>query len=269
MLQIIQATCTNGELILNEKLSSELEGKTIQIVILEPSESTQPIDSQELKIQQFLARVNNYSFRVPPDYKFNREEIYDRDKTTTISQQQFLLPGHYTWKEFEIIETLTADAAGLRITYLDGYIEFMTLSEQHEMIKTILGFLLELYSCEIGINLIPVGNATRRAKEKNASFEPDESYYIGEKKANPDLAIEINITSGSIDKLEKYKRFNITEVWFWENNQLSLYHLKNDNYEQINQSELLPELDIDLLTNCVLTPSIIDAKTAFIKGIKK
>ncbi|MEI6446080.1 MAG: Uma2 family endonuclease [Nostocales cyanobacterium ELA583] len=195
--------------------------------------------------------------------------IQTLDKTTTISEQQFLLPGHYTWEEFETIETLTADAAGLRITYLDGCIEFMTLSEQHEMIKTILGFLLELYSCEIGINLIPVGSATRRAKEKSASFEPDESYYIGEKKENPDLAIEINITSGSIDKLEKYKRFNITEVWFWENNQLHLYNLKNDNYEQINQSELLPDLDIDLLMNCVLMPSIIDARTAFIKGIKK
>jgi|694.fasta_scaffold22987_8 hypothetical protein len=78
MLQIIQATCTNGELILSEKLSSELEGKTIQIMILEPSESTQPIDSQESKIQQFLARVNHYSFPLPSDYKFNREEIYDR-----------------------------------------------------------------------------------------------------------------------------------------------------------------------------------------------
>jgi Uma2 family endonuclease len=195
--------------------------------------------------------------------------IQTLDKTTIISEQQFLLPGHYTWEEFETIETLTADAAGLRITYVDGCIEFMTLSEQHEMIKTILGFLLELYSCEIGINLIPVGSATRRAKEKSASFEPDESYYIGEKKENPDLAIEINITSGSIDKLEKYKRFNITEVWFWENNRLHLYHLKNDNYEQINQSELLPYLDIDLLMNCVLMPSIIDARTAFIKGIKK
>ena len=195
--------------------------------------------------------------------------IQTLDKTTTISEQQFLLPGHYTWEEFETIETLTADAAGLRLTYLDGCIEFMTLSEQHEMIKTILGFLLELYSCEIGINMIPVGSATRRAKEKSASFEPDESYYIGEKKANPDLAIEINITSGSIDKLEKYKRFNITEVWFWENNQLSLYHLNNDNYEQINQSELLPDLDIDLLVNCVFMPSIIDAKAAFIKGIKQ
>ena len=78
MLQIIQAICTNGELILNEKLSSELEGKTIQIMILEPSEFTQPIDSQEWKIQQLLARVNHYSFQLPPDYKFNREEIYDR-----------------------------------------------------------------------------------------------------------------------------------------------------------------------------------------------
>ncbi len=195
--------------------------------------------------------------------------IQTLDKTTTISEQRFLLPGHYTWKEFEIIETLTADAAGLRITYLDGCIEFMTLSEQHEMIKTILGFLLELYFCEKGINFIPVGSATRRAKEKGASFEPDESYYIGEKKSNPDLAIEVNITSGSIDKLEKYKRFNITEVWFWENDKLFLYHLKNGNYEQINQSELLPDLDIDLLVTCVLIPSIIDGRTQFIKGMKK
>ncbi|MBC1258869.1 Uma2 family endonuclease [Trichormus variabilis] len=187
------------------------------------------------------------------------------NKNTTISEQRFLLPGHYTWEELETIETLTADAAGLRITYLDGCIEFMTLGEQHEMIKTILGFLLELYSCEIGINLIPVGSATRRAKEKSASFEPDESYYIGEKKENPDLAIEVNITSGSIDKLEKYKRFNITEVWFWENNQLLLYHLKNENYEQIAQSELFPNLDIELLVSCVLMPSIIDARKQFLQ----
>jgi Uma2 family endonuclease len=195
--------------------------------------------------------------------------IQTLDKTTTISEQRFLLPGYYTWKEFEIIETLTADAGNLRITYLDECIEFMTLGEEHENIKKIIAILIEAYLFEKGINFIPVGSATRRAKEKSASFEPDESYYIGEKKANPDLAIEINITSGSIDKLEKYKRFNITEVWFWENNQLSLYHLNNDNYEQINQSELLPDLDIDLLVNCVFMPSIIDAKAAFIKGIKQ
>ena len=213
-----------------------------------------------------------------PTMSYNQDQSHNHkitmtlqilDKTTTISEQRFLLPGYYTWKEFEIIETLTADPGRLRITYLDGCIEFMTLGEEHENIKKIIAILIEAYLFEKGINFIPVGSATRRAKEKNASFEPDESYYIGEKKANPDLAIEVNITSGSIDKLEKYKRFNITEVWFWENNQLSLYHLKNDNYEQINQSELLSDVDIDLLASCVLMPYIIDARTAFIKGIKK
>ncbi|WP_375470065.1 Uma2 family endonuclease [uncultured Nostoc sp.] len=191
------------------------------------------------------------------------------NKITTLQEQWFLLPGHYTWEEFEKLEALTADAPGLRITYLDGCVEFMTLGEQHEIIKSILAILLETYFFEIGINFIPVGSATRRAKEKGASFEPDESYYIGEKKENPDLAIEINITSGSIDKLEKYKRFQIPEVWFWENNQLSVYHLTNDNYQQIPQSQFLPELNINLLARCVLMPSIIEARTEFIKGIRQ
>ncbi|MEH2056176.1 MAG: hypothetical protein V7K97_08460 [Nostoc sp.] len=78
MLKIIQATCTNGELVLSEKLSPELEGKTIQIVILEPTQSTQIINDGESKIYQLLEKVNNYSFLLPPDYQFNREEIYEQ-----------------------------------------------------------------------------------------------------------------------------------------------------------------------------------------------
>jgi len=191
------------------------------------------------------------------------------DKITTLEEQRFLLPGHYTWEEFEKLEILIGDAPGLRITYLDGCVEFRTLSEQHETIKSVIAILLALYLFELGINFIPVGSATRRAKEKGASFEPDESYYLGEKKENPDLAIEVNITSGSIDKLEKYKRFNISEVWFWENNQISVYHLTNNNYEQTAQSKLLPDLDINLLARCILMPSIIEARSEFFKAIRQ
>ncbi|MBC1241284.1 Uma2 family endonuclease [Nostoc sp. 2RC] len=191
------------------------------------------------------------------------------DKLTTLEEQRFLLPGHYTWEEFEKLEALIGDAPGLRITYLDGCVEFMTLGEQHEMLKKVIAILLEAYLFELRINFIPVGSATRRAKEKSASFEPDESYYLGEKKENPDLAIEVNITSGSIDKLEKYKRFKISEVWFWENNQISVYHLTNDNYDKITQSKLLLNLDINLLVRCVLMPSIIEARTEFLKGIQQ
>lgn len=48
-------------------------------MILEPTQSTQTIDDGESKIHQFLEKVNNYSFRLPQDYQFNREEIYEHD----------------------------------------------------------------------------------------------------------------------------------------------------------------------------------------------
>ena len=191
------------------------------------------------------------------------------EKTVTLAEQRLILPNYYSWEQFEDIESLMADSSGLRITYLDGWIEFMTLGEAHETISCILNFLLQLYFCETGIEYIPVGSATRRDKTKDVSFEPDESYYIGEKKEHPDLAVEVTMTSGSTNKLAKYLRLRIPEVWFWENNLLSVYRLREDNYELVSRSELLPELDLELLVRCVLMPSRIEARQEFLKGIRQ
>jgi len=187
----------------------------------------------------------------------------------TLAEQRLLLPGYYTWEQFEAIGSLMADSPGLRITYLDGWIEFMTVGEEHEQIKSVLAIFIGLYFFEKGINFIPVGSATRRDRSRNVSFEPDESYYIGSRKEHPDLAVEVTITSGSTNKLAKYLRLRIPEVWFWENNRLSVYGLREDNYEQISRSELLPELDLELLVRCVLMPSIIEARQDFIQGIRQ
>jgi Uma2 family endonuclease len=120
----------------------------------------------------------------------------------------------------------------------------------------------------MGIEYIPVGSATRRNRARDVSFEPDESYYIGSSKEHPDLAVEVTITSGSTNKLAKYLRLRIPEVWFWENNQLAVYRLREDDYEQVSRSEFLPELDLELLVRCVLMPSRIEARTEFIQGIR-
>jgi len=187
----------------------------------------------------------------------------------TLAEQRLILPAYYTWKQFEDLESLMADSPGLRITYLDGWIQFMTLGEAHETISCILNFLLQLYFCEMGIEYIPVGSATRRDRARDVSFEPDESYYIGSRKEHPDLAVEVTITSGSTNKLAKYLRLRIPEVWFWENNQLAVYGLREDNYEQVSRSESLPELDLELLVRCVLMPSRIEARTEFLNGVRQ
>ena len=197
------------------------------------------------------------------------------EKIITSSEQKFNLPGNYSWEEFKLIQEVVHTSSRLKITYVDGFIEFMTLGERHEKIKTILGFLIEFYLVQKQIEFTPAGSATRESEIKGASFEPDESYYIGQQKEHPDLAIEINITSGSIGKLERYKRFQIREVWFWENEEIAIYHLREANnpeiihYEKINQSEILPELDFALLTRCLLMSSSLEAMTAFLSAMKK
>ena len=77
------------------------------------------------------------------------------------------------------------------------------------------------------------------------------------------------ITSGNIDKLAKYQRLQITEVWFWENNQISIYRLQGNDYQKISQSEFMPDLDISLLIRCLMMDNILTARTEFINGIRK
>ncbi len=191
------------------------------------------------------------------------------EKIIPVTEQRFVLPGRHTWQEFKAIQALMANVPGVRLFYLDGRLELMTLGETHEFIKTVIGFLLEIYFCEMGIEFIPVGSATREAEEKGASFEPDESYYLGEQKEVPDLCVEVNFTSGDITKLEKYKRFSIPEVWIWENNRISVYRFRGEEYEEISRSEFLPELDLGLLVRCVLMSSRLEARREFLNGIRQ
>ncbi len=188
------------------------------------------------------------------------------DHNWSKSEQRLLLPGRYTWQQFKPIQ-FSIKSTGVRISYLDGQIELMTISEEHEMFKTIIGSLIELFFLHKRIEFIPVGSATREAEEKGASFEPDESYYIGEKKDNPDLAIEVILSSGNLKKLEKYQLFKIREVWFWEKNELSIYHLEGEDYEKINSSKILPDLDIKLLVRCIQMSSKLEAMSTFIKAL--
>ena len=140
------------------------------------------------------------------------------DKINFINEQRLTLPGFYSWQQFLDLEKWLEDTPSLRIIYLDRKIELITLGETHESTKGVLRFLLEVYFVEKGIRFFPVGSMTQRDETQSYSFEPDESYYLREKKNRPDLAIEVIITSGNINKLEKYRRVEIPEVWFWQNN---------------------------------------------------
>uniref|UniRef100_UPI0030842164 Uma2 family endonuclease n=1 Tax=Petrachloros mirabilis TaxID=2918835 RepID=UPI0030842164 len=186
--------------------------------------------------------------------------------TSTLQQtrQPSLIEG-ISWETFEAIEAAFASVAGIRLAYLDGVIELMPISDDHEELKSTLGRLLEVYMRAMGIRYYVRGGPSLGSKGDAARRQPDESYNIGTKKDRADIAIEVVLTSGGIDKLACYQRFGIPEVWFWQEGSLRLYGLREGAYQQVFVSQFLPDLDLAELVAAANLPDQYDAVTAYME----
>lgn len=185
--------------------------------------------------------------------------VVEQSTTESSAEQRVVLYG-VTWQQYEsLLSTLGDDFPNLRLSYLEGTLEIMATSPEHEEIKTTIGMLMEAYFQETRTRFHGIGSATFRREAKKRGLEPDECYCLGGKKELPDIAIEVVLTSGNIDKLEIYKGLGAQEVWFWKNNQFSLYVLREEKYEEISRSTLLPNLDFSLLAGYVKPNEQYDA----------
>ena len=174
------------------------------------------------------------------------------DKTELPKPEEKITLYGVTWEQYDTLVSMFMDKfPGLRMTYLEGTLEIMGTSSEHERLKKIIARLLEMYAVEKRTTLNGYGNTTFRKEAKQRGLEPDECYCLGELREVPDIAIEIAITSGGIDKLAVYQGLGVAEVWFWQNNRFVLYRLQEEVYQQITRSEFLPDLDLDLLTQFV------------------
>lgn len=127
-------------------------------------------------------------------------------------EQRFITSG-VSWQQYEVLLAELEDRNRYRVTYLEGVLEIMSPSRRHEKSKSLIGSLLEAYFQEARIAYFPLGSTTF-CKPDESGTEPDECYCLYQEKEFPDLAIEVVLTSGGIDKLKIYQRLGVREVWF-------------------------------------------------------
>lgn len=174
-----------------------------------------------------------------------------------------------SWEQFKGIEGHLQDNHNVKLTYLSGVLEIMSpIGDKHEKVKSNFGLLLETYMRELGIRFYRRGGFTLE-EPGYASGTPDESYSIGTEKAVPDIVIEIIVTSGTINRKELYKPKKVPEVWFWKSNSIKIFSLQdNGDYEEVNRSGFLPNLDPALLLHYISMPDQYDAVAAFQQVIR-
>jgi Uma2 family endonuclease len=173
-----------------------------------------------------------------------------------------------SWQGYETLLQSVEDSLRYRVTYLDGVLDLVSPSRRHESRKTTIGSLIEDYLKEKRIRYFPLGSTTLRNSVKQAGVEPDESYCIGCEKEIPDLAIEVVVTSGGLDKLEIYQRLGVQEVWFFKGDRVNVYGLQRETYELLEASQVLPDLDLALLVRCANAADPLEAAIAFREQIR-
>ncbi|MGF1520766.1 MAG: Uma2 family endonuclease [Leptolyngbyaceae cyanobacterium] len=189
--------------------------------------------------------------------------------SAAVAEQRVLLQG-VAWQQYEaLVEVFADDFPTLRLSYLEGELEIMTNSPEHEDLKKMIGMLFETYLQETRTRFHAGGSTTFRKAAKKRGLEPDECYCLGSKKEFPDLAIEVVITRELVDKLDIYKGLGVLEVWVWQAGNFAIYRLRSTGYERMSQSELLPTLDMTLLATHVKPEEQFDAVMAFREAVSR
>ncbi len=179
-----------------------------------------------------------------------------------VEDEQRILLSNVPWATYEALRD-GIESASVRMTYLEGQLEIMSPSRGHEVTKTQIGRLVELFCLERDIPLFGYGSTTFRKREKERGLEADECYARGGDKPIPDFALEVVATRGSLDKLEVYRGLSIGEVWVFEDGAFRVFALRDDHYEVVHASQVLPELDLERIAHFAAQPDQHAALLAF------
>ncbi len=175
-----------------------------------------------------------------------------------------------SWSHYETQLALRGERSVPRVAYLEGVLELMSPSKDHERIKSYIGCLIVAYALERDIDLSPYGAWTLKSEPKQSGLEPDECYLIGDQSKDiPDLAIEVVWTSGGIGKLEIYRRLDVGEVWIWKNSHIDVHVLREQQYHRVETSQLFPDLDLGLLCSMLDYPTALQAVKAFRDALRE
>ncbi len=163
-----------------------------------------------------------------------------------------------SWQQFENILGELGECRGTRVAYDNGTLEIMTPLPEHEYYKESIGDCIKDIAEVLNRDYESLGSTTWRKQSKMAGVEPDNCFYFqNESKIRgkldydlnqdppPDLVLEIDITSKSLDRFPIYARLEVPEIWSYDDGELKIYLLGEDEtYQESESSFVFPNLSV-------------------------
>ncbi|HYG75262.1 MAG TPA: Uma2 family endonuclease [Planctomycetota bacterium] len=200
----------------------------------------------------------------------------------TVEDRRFVLHG-VSWDTYErLVDDLAEEH--VRLTYDNGDLELTSPSPMHEFYKARVRSLIHALAEELEIDYEPFGSMTCKRKGALKGLEPDECFYVQNaeqimssdlnthfdfsKVPPPDLAVEIDINSSSVDRDGIYAALKVPEVWRYDGQTIRIYVLKSGAYHEGKKSLSFPVLSAGQL-NAWMCKAGDMPHSRWIKSVKK
>jgi Uma2 family endonuclease len=158
------------------------------------------------------------------------------------------------WKTYSRLIVAFNEHRGVRMTYDRGRLEIMCPMLLHERVGDFLGQLILATTEELGLPFAAGGSTTLRRRHLRKGVEPDNCYWIANEPMirdkdrldlrvdpPPDIAIEVDITSSSLDRMSIYAELGVPELWRLEGGTALFFHsLAAGSYTIVTHSRSFP-----------------------------
>jgi Uma2 family endonuclease len=160
-----------------------------------------------------------------------------------------------SWEDYQALLKALGDFH-LRHIYDQGYLLLMSPLKSHDWVKRLVSRFLETMTFDLRIPIQSIGSTTITSAESERGFEADEAYYVAnESKVRgkmefepdvdppPDLILEVDVTSSSVDQLSLYAAMGVPEVWIHDGKALQfLVRNRRGQYDAVEHSSAFPFL---------------------------
>jgi Uma2 family endonuclease len=186
-----------------------------------------------------------------------------------------------SWRTYEDLLADLRDMSAPRLTFDRGVLEIMTPTREHEQYNTAIALLVSTVAEVLEIDVLNLGSTTYRRPDLMRGFEPDSSFYIQNLESilgkstidlsvdpPPDLVVEVDITSDSLDKLPVFAALRVPEVWRYDGNRLSILVLDLDVYHESEASVVLQSLTARTLSEFIAQSRTVKSP-AWLKNLRQ
>lgn len=192
-----------------------------------------------------------------------------------------LLAEDVMWKEYEQLLSELGPSYSVRVFYDQGRMEIVSPKPIHERPIEILHRLVIAISDQLDIDIESLGSTTLKKQMREAGAEPDASFYVRNAAVihgyldldlahdpPPDLVIESDHTSSSLDKFGIYARLGVPEIWRVFSQQVSFWLLNGNTYLEAERSHSFEFLTVQIL-NEYLEQGLMSGKRRAAKAFRE